>query len=352
MEIKGLKVILKGKGKILQKIDEIVTTGMVAAGKNVLEVENKTSEYTSSKHAIAVSSGSSALLLIYKYLKDKCNVTRIGIPTNTFYATYRMAEIAGLEPFLLPCHGLQINLDASKEIILREGLGAVTIVHNGGFMDPGLPEYTKWCKNNGVKLVEDCAHSIGSELNNIHSGNFGFAGAISFFATKTLTGGEGGIVLTSNNSFAEWARMYRNYGKSKAWVTYHEMEGENLRMNEFSAAVISVQLDYLEEILNERKAIADIYINSIPQKYRLDLPQEQTKFSWYKFPVFKDIKEDLAHFRINISGGIYDLPLHKQPIISVEMEDETLEHICLPIYQGMTDNEKVYLLESLKQLFN
>jgi len=199
--------------------------------------------------------------------------------------------------------------------------------------------------------LEDCAHSLGTSLNDVHSGIFGFAGAFSFFATKTVTGGEGGIVITDDRDFAEWARMYRNYGKSKPWVTYHEMEGENLRMNEFSAAVISVQLDNLEEILNEREEIANIYMNAIPERFRLRVPSELTSCSWYKFPVFIDRFDELKDAGIQPSGGIYDIPLHKQPIIGKDLSDSTAKHLCLPIYQGMTKIEKEYLEETITKIF-
>ena len=269
MKIKAFKVNLKGKKEIKSKFNDIINSGMLSMGDNVHEVENKISKMFNYEHAIGVSSGSAALLIIYKYIKKYYNVLRIGIPTNTFYATYRMAELAGLIPIILPCKGLHLDLDAIKYIVNRKRLDAVTAVHVGGFIDPSFKEFSKWCKLNKVQLIEDCAHSIGSKLRKTYSGNFGFAGAISFFATKTLTGGEGGIIVTNSNKFSKWANNYRNYGKSNPWISYHQMKGENLRMNEFSAAVISVQLDYFEDIMKERGEIANIYLDNIPEKYRI-----------------------------------------------------------------------------------
>lgn len=351
MEIKGLKVNIKGKKEISNKFKEILDTGMVAAGKNVREVEEKIIDIINCLDAVGVSSGSDALLLIYKYIHTKLNKKKIGIPTNTFYATYRMAEIAGLKPELLPCKNLFLDLEKAKITIQKKKLDVVTLVHAGGFIDPDLPDFAKWCRKNDVILIEDCAHSLGSKLKDKHCGNFGFAGAISFFATKTITGGEGGIVVTNDKKLSDWSKIYRNYGKKQSWVTYHESEGENLRMNEFSAAVISVQLDYLDQIIKERSEIAELYMRAIPEKYRISISKELTNCSWYKFPIFINLAEKLKASGINLSGGIYDVPLHLQPIIKKNISDKTTKHYCLPIYQGMTVNEKKYIKKTITKIF-
>ena len=351
MNIAGYNLRLKDQKKIIKSFEEIIKKGMISEGKYAEKLTEKLIKFTKSKYVIPVSSGSAALNIIFRYIKNKYKNTLIGIPSNTFYATYRMAEVAGLIPVILPCKELLLDFDLTKKILIKKNIKNVCIVHNGGFVDHKFDDFLIWCNKNNICLIEDCAHSLGSIYNKIHTGNFGIAGAFSFFSTKTIAAGEGGFITTNNSDVATFSNSYKNYGKKQKWVSFHEHKGENLRMNEFSAIVAYYRVVNIKKIINERNFLANEYSKIVPKDLRYNLSIKMNSCSWYKYPIYKNIIKELKKFNIGLSGGIYDLTLGEQPIINKKIKDRTYKHFCLPLYQGMTIREIDYILNSLRKIF-
>ena len=351
MEIKGYTLRLKDQKKIIKSFEEIINRGMISEGKYSEKLSEKLKNFTKSKYVIPVSSGSTALNIIFRYINNKYKNKVIGIPTNTFYATYRMAEVAGLKPVLLPCKELLLDFELTKKILIKKNIKNLCIVHNGGFVDEKFDEFLIWCNKKNICLIEDCAHSIGSTYNNTHTGNFGIAGAFSFFSTKTIAAGEGGFITTNNSDVASFSTTYKNYGKKEKWKSFHEFEGENFRINEFSAIVAYYQVLNIKKIINERKFLAKEYNKIIPKDLRYNLSKKMNSCSWYKYPIYTNITKELKKFNIGLSGGIYDLTLGQQPIINKIVKDQTYKHFCLPLYQGMTIKEIDHILNSLRKIF-
>jgi dTDP-4-amino-4,6-dideoxygalactose transaminase len=262
---------------------------------------------------------------------------------------------------------LSLSVATLKKAVTSKTAGVV-IVHIGGIISKDIGEIKSWCDKKGLWLFEDCAHAHGSEIYERKAGNFGIAGGYSFFATKVMTSGEGGMVVTNDKDFADKVKLLRNHGKEQPWVSYHTAVGSNWRMNEFSACVGVNQLSNLDKFIEWREKIVNVYNEILLQEkdLKIVLPQG-TKNSWYKYIVVlpkyiarEAIKSNLLKKEIKLQGGVYEVPLHQQPIMKAykkgkfPVADEFCSrHICLPLYYGMFIDEAKYvansLIESIKQ---
>ena len=362
-KIPPLKIYFSSEDKkeILVRIEECPSSGMLAQGKNVKEFEDEFAKYIDVKNAVAVNSGGSAIEISMRILnvKDK----EVLVPANTFFATASSVILAGGNPVFVDISKdtFSISLEHLKKSKTKNTVGVI-VVHIGGIITPEIESIKKWCDDNGLWLFEDCAHAHGSRLNGKMAGTFGIAGGYSFFATKVMTSGEGGMLVTNNNDFAKKAKILRDYGKTEPWVSFHTEIGANCRMSDISGVIGLVQLRKLDEFVNWREKVASLYTNKLKSLPGIKLILPKDKCSWYKYIVLLPSNIDREKLRIkmkeigvSLSGGVYDLPLHKQPVFkNVEAKDlkNTEEvcshHICLPIYYGMGNEEVEYVINALK----
>lgn len=347
--------------EILRRIDGCLSTGQVAQGSNVEEFEREFARFTGVRHAVAVSSGTSAIEIAMRILgvegKD------VLVPTNTFMSTASSVLLAGGRVRLVDAdpETFSVSLEGLKKAVTRDTVGVI-IVHIGGIITPQIEEIKKWCDANGMWLFEDAAHAHGSEIFGKKAGSFGVAGSFSFFATKVMTSGEGGMVVTDDDDFADKVRLLRNHGKPRPWVSYHTHLGSNWRMSEFSAAVGLSQLKRLNSFISSRERAAGIYSELLRDKSELTLVLPHGKSSWYKYIVLlprgvqrDKIKAAMKESGVSLSGGVYDTPLHRQPALgdvgtNFPLADDVCgRHICLPLYYGMMDEEVGYVVDTLAE---
>src|SRR2546426_11743174 len=144
---------------------------------------------------------------------------------------------------------------------------AAILVHIGGHIAFDSERIAAYCRANGIFLLEDCAHAHGASWNGVRPGAYGDAGVYSLYATKTISTGEGGVMVTRDPELAEFSRKFRNYGKFE-----HVVEGLNFRMSEFTAAIGLVQVDRLREIVARKNEVAGTVLDPVPSA-RLELPE-------------------------------------------------------------------------------
>jgi perosamine synthetase len=364
MRVPAARVVFDddARREILARIDDCLTTGMLAQGKYVREFEQRWAEYTGAKYAIAVNTGSSAIEICLRIIGVEGK--KVLVPVNTFAATATSVLLAGgrvkfvdIDPTTL-----SLSLRELESRLTPQTTGAI-IVHIGGVITPEIEEIASWCRDRGLWLFEDCAHAHGSENNGRRAGSFGIAGAYSFFATKVMTSGEGGMIVTSDEVIAQRAVRLRDHGKPEPWVSYHTDLGTNWRMSELNAAVALSQLARLDDFIAWRDRIARLYtelLRDVPQVTPIS-PNAGT--SWYKYILLLDakidrdkLKQSMAEQGVSLSGEVYSTPLHKQPIfkdMSHESfpvaEDFCRRHICLPLYYGMSQEEAEFVVDILKR---
>lgn len=256
-------------------LQAVLTSGMYAEGSFSTKAESMLEKEVGTPSAVVNSCGS-ALYLTYRWLVDQ-GVRKLYVQNNTFYATASTALEAGLEVVLVDssedCPSM--GYEALKETAAGETEKfAVCLTHVAGWLAKDYDKIAEYCDALGLFLVEDCAHALGVN----RAGTLGDVACWSFYPTKAVPAGEGGAVSTRVPELLAYVKSFRQYGKSvvDGVVTY--ATGMNLRMSEFDAAVLTVQLEHLPDILAHRRRDASV-LQSIAKCL---LTGES---NYYKFPV-------------------------------------------------------------------
>jgi dTDP-4-amino-4,6-dideoxygalactose transaminase len=181
-------------------------------------------------------------------------------PSNTFMATPLTAITAGARVEFVDCNreDLCMSFDDLERKVRLHRPKAVFLVHIGGHLAFDSERIAELCRAEGIVLLEDCAHAHGAEWNGRRAGTFGDAGVWSFAATKTISTGEGGMVVSRHEDALEFARAFRNYGKPE-----HAVHGLNFRLNEFTAALGIVQVERLDQIVAWKNQAASTHLDPL-----------------------------------------------------------------------------------------
>jgi len=299
--------------------DEIIRSERWSEGKFVKMFEEKWAEYNNA-YAVAFSSWAGAAMAALEFFNIKGKT--VLCPSNTFMATPLSIIKAGGSVEFVDCNkdDLCMSVDDLRQKIDIYKPVAIWVVHIGGHIAFQIEEIAKLCKEKGIILLEDCAHAHGTSWNGRKAGTWGDAGIYSFYATKTISTGEGGMLVTNNVDLVEFAKRYRNYGKFD-----YRVQGLNFRMNEFTAAIGCVQVDRLDEIVAWKNEYAQKYLDpNFPN--RVNFPEGMIS-GYYKYIVFDPIE--------NSTGKVYDKPCHRIMNKDYELPNTdwiAKNHWCVPIY--------------------
>lgn len=306
-------------------------------------------------HAVAVSSGTAALEISLRAI----GVTGrdVIVPANTFFATAEAALRAGARPVFADIDAETFALSpATVQAALTPQTAAVVLVHIGGLITPQVADIAKICAEQGVVLVEDAAHAHGASYDGQFAGSFGTAAGFSFFPTKVVTCGEGGMILTSSRDVDEQARIYRDQGKGSVSANHHVLHGYAWRMSEQAAVTGLVHLRRMPAFIERRREVAAQYDDALARLDGLEPLREPPgcRTNFYKYIAVLPASADRAAFKqklaadhaVRLAGEVYDLPLHLQPVFTEfagpplpVAEDLCARHICLPIHSDMTADE-------------
>ena len=243
-------------------------------------------------------------------------------PSNTFMATPLSVIKSGGNVEFVDCNknDLCMSYDDLKEKIDKYDPVAVWVVHIGGHIAFEIDQIAQLCKEKGIILLEDCAHAHGASWNGKRTGSWGDAGVYSFYATKTISTGEGGMLVTGNKDLIEFAKQYRNYGKFD-----YKVEGLNYRISEFTAALGCIQADRLEDIVAWKNQYAQQHLDNVYHN-RVQLPEGMVS-GYYKYIVFDPIEKS--------TGKVYDEPCHKIMKKNYDLPNTDWvadNHWCVPLY--------------------
>jgi perosamine synthetase len=345
-------------------IDETLRTGSLTLGPYTRELEDAFRARHEAPHAVAVSSGTSALEIILRTLGVE--EREVVVPANTFFATAAAVLHAGGTPRFADVAPDTMALSASTvEAVLGENTAGVILVHIGGLISPEVDAIRALCERRGLFLVEDAAHAHGSSLDDRPAGSFGIAAAFSFYPTKVMTTGEGGMIVTGDERIRDDAHIYRDQGKAGFLGGDHVRLGYAWRMSELHAAVGLVQLRRLDEFIKIRREVADQYDEGLAGiegvAPLVSSPGSETNY--YKYIAMLDpgidrqvIKQALKEEHgVSLSGEVYASPLHHQPVFAglhegalPVAEDVCRRHVCLPIHSDMTRDEAAHVITSVR----
>jgi perosamine synthetase len=275
--------------------------------------------------AVAFASWSGAALAILEYAGVRGET--VLCPSNTFMATPLLAERAGARVQFVDCNrdDLCLSFADFERKVHEHRPKAAFLVHVGGHLAFESDAIAELCRAEGIYLIEDCAHAHGADWNGRRAGTWGDAGVWSFAPTKTISTGEGGMVVSADPDLVEFARTFRNYGKPE-----HVVPGLNLRLNEFTAAVGVLAVERLDEIVAWKNAAARELLDPV-HPARLRLPDGMTS-GLYKYVVFEEIERS--------TGKVYDVPCHRIMGHAVDLPNSDWvaeSHWCVPLYYRPAD---------------
>ena len=299
--------------------DEVIDSQQWSHGAMVARFEAAWAEWNGIE-AVALSGWAGGALAALEYAGVRGRT--VLCPSNTFIATALAIRAAGGEPVFVDCNrdDLCLSADDLEAKIERHRPRACVLVHIGGHLAFESERIATICRDAGVFLLEDCAHAAGASWHGRRPGTFGAAGVYSLYATKTISTGEGGVLVSGDRDLLAFARAFRDYGKPD-----HVVQGLNFRMSEFTAALGLVQVQRLEEIVRWKNAVARAVLD---HRYpgRLEVPEGMTS-GLYKYIVFDRLERS--------SGRVYAEPCHRimgtgDDLPNTDWVAES--HSCVPLY--------------------
>ncbi len=358
---------------------EVLDSGWLTTGERTLAFEAAVAEATGSRHAVAVNSATAALHLALEAIGVGAG-DEVIVPTYTFASCGEVVSYLGARPRLADSDRDTFNITAETiEAQLRPSTKAVIVVHFGGLMGDMGP-ILDLCAAHDVAVIEDAAHAIPASRDGRAAGTWGTAGALSFYATKTVTTGEGGMLLTDDERIADRARVMRLHGISRdAWKRYtasgnwfYEIEDVGFKYNltDLAAAIGLVQLARAEEMRLARERVAAAYGERLAGGRLADLvvlPASaglDTVHAWHLYPIriaaHAGIDRATVIERLSAAGigtSVHFIPLHLHPYYQRTFgygrddlpiaADEYQREISLPIYPDLTTSEIDRVCESL-----
>jgi perosamine synthetase len=243
-------------------------------------------------------------------------------PSNTFMATPLAAVHAGAGVQFVDCNRSDLCMSFAdfEAKVAQHRPRAAIVVHIGGHIAFEIEQIAALCRAEGIFLIEDCAHAHGAAWHGRRPGTCGDAGLWSFYATKTVSTGEGGMLVSHHPDLLDFARAFRNYGKPD-----HAISGLNLRLSEFTAALGLVQTERMEEIVAFKNGAARRWLDRA-HPGRLKLPDGMVS-GLYKYIVFDEIERS--------TGKVYDTPCHRIMGYRDKLPNSDWvsgHHWCVPLY--------------------
>lgn len=378
--------------EIERAVCEQMASGMYIGGAAVENFEKKFAAYIGVKHAIAVNSGTDALVIAMKALGIGEGDEVITTPF-TFFATAETIAMVGATPVFCDVEEDTYNIDASKiEGKITAKTKAILPVHIFG-QPAEMAKIQTIADRYGLKVIEDACQAVGAAIGDKMVGSIGDLGCFSFFPTKNLGGfGDGGMIITNSDELNVICRAYREHGgaqngaKARALLTgieddlaggksgdalynpykyYNYLIAYNSRLDAIQARVLDIKLDRLEGFNRRRTEIAEKYNEAFRNIPGIQLPviRDGVKTVWHQYAFRCDNKdgmgEHLAALGIG-SAAFYPVPLHLQKAFTdlgyqpgdlPAAEKITRQTVCLPIFPELTEEEIEAVIEGVKSFY-
>lgn len=341
----------------LDAVRRVLASGMMAQGPEVQAFEEEFSAALGGGgHAVAVNSGTSALHLLMVALGLGPG-DEVVVPSFTFAATANCVAFTGATPVFADIDPLTFTLDPES---VRACIGPRTVgvipVHLYGH-PADLTSLTGLCDGHGLWLVEDAAQAHLATWDGRAVGTWGTAGTFSFYPTKNMTSGEGGMIVTADDRVARTTRLLRNQGQERRYE--NEVVGLNNRMTDIHAAIGRVQLEALPERTATRQANAKFFDSNLRGVSVPSVDSRATHvYHQYTIRVDATSRDDFADelARRGVATGVYyPTPVHRLPAyrLSLDLPETELaakEVLSLPIYPSLSESERAFVAEAVNDV--
>ena len=352
----------------IEMVNKVLNSDVYSIGPMLEEFEKKIREYVGVKHAIGVNSGTSALHLLVRALGigegDEVITTPFSFVASTNCFLFERAK-----PVYVDIDPLTYNIDVDKiEEKITEKTKAILPVDVFG-QPVNMKKVMELAKKYNLKVIEDSAEALGSEYDGIPAGTLADGGVYAFYPNKQITTAEGGMIVTNDDEVAELCRSMRSQGRGNTgfWL-HHERLGYNYRLSELHAALGAAQMERLDEIIEKRNKVAQMYNERLSQIEGIHIPyidKNVTKMSWFVYVIRLEDGMDRNRFMKRLlEHGIacrpYFTPIHLQPYM-VEMfgfkrgdfpvTDRISAHsLAIPFYTNLSEKEIDYVCDTIRKI--
>lgn len=375
-------VLLSGpnlSGNELKYVKDCIDTGWVSSvGSYVTDLESSVSEYTGSKYAVAMSSGTTALHLSLKIL-NICKDDYVIAPNLTFIATLNAIKYTNATPILLDVDekSWQIDLDLLEKFLKNKTsqingkcrynedgkiIKAIVAVHVLGNMCD-MNRLVKICDEHNILLIEDAAESLGSKYHGKHSGTFGKIGCFSFNGNKIITCGGGGMIVTDDENIAKKAKHLSTQAKADSFEYFHDEIGYNYRLTNVSAAIGLAQMEQLDKFVQNKHFIKNFYIDSLKDVGDIKFQEvsDDVSSNWWLFTI-RSKKQKLLLQSLNKNKlqsrpfwiPMNNLPMFKENLYITEKNISDLIYqtaLSIPCSTNINEEELLRVVDCIKKEF-
>lgn len=345
------------------RVLEVLDSGHLVAGRWVAQFERAFGAYVGARHAVATSSGTTALMVALEAAEVPLG-SRVVTTPLTFGATAHSIVHRGAHPVFVDIDPATYNLDPARVAEALERIPdvrALVVVHLYGLPAPLAP-LLDLATRYGLTVIEDAAQAHGARYRGRHVGTFGSAGAFSFYPSKNVTTGEGGIVVTDDPDLAQRARRLVDGGQSDPYV--YEAVGYNFRMTEVAGALGVGQLEHLEERLARRRSNAQRLTRGLEDLDWLVVPTEPPDciHAYHQYTIRVPGVRDRLRRHLEERGiatrVYYPVPLHQTPayrrlgygdVRCPEAERAAAEVLSLPVHPALGDDEVDRIIHEVRR---
>lgn len=343
------------------RVIEALRSGWISTGPFVGQFEEVVGRTFGSRHALAVSNGTTALHLAYLALGLRAG-DEVIIPAFSYLAAANVAIQLGLVPVFADVDKSTYCLTADTvSRVVTDRTRAIVAIHTYGSMCD-VDAITDVVRSSGIFVIEDSAEAMGSKLRGRFAGTIAPIGTLSFHAAKTITTGEGGMVLSTDDTLAESMRSWRTHGSTHTRY-WHDVPGHNFRMGNLQAAFGCAQMEHWETVVNERRALVERYATELVGRVGIAVQQpgdDVDPLVWaiaveldpLVYPQGRDaVLKEMADRGVECRNGFYSpsqMPLYAPYRCDTPVSDRLARNvISLPTHVGLTGSEIDRVVETL-----
>jgi perosamine synthetase len=348
-------------------VNEVLRSGMLVQGEYVAKLEKEFAKYHSVRNAIAVSNGTASLHLALKVLGIGPG-DEVIVPAFSYIATANVVELVGATCVFVDIDHNTFNIDVNEiEHKITTRTRAIIPVHEFG-LSCDIEQVSAIAAAHNISVIEDAACALGAKQNGKFVGTFGLLGSFSLHPRKSITSGEGGILLTNDDDIALKLTVLRNHGiQSQNGIMDFVEAGFNYRMTDFQAALAFSQFQRLDSILEYKNALADVYYSVLNNKKVL-LPwrPDDRNHTWQTFHLLLDASLNqretikiLAGQNIGTNYGAQCIPAQTYYTKKYKLDAARLfpnaykaytKGLAIPIYERLSKDEIIYIAQTINNL--
>jgi perosamine synthetase len=350
----------ESRARITAQIDEILDTGQLMFGRHTDNLEKGFEELVGVKHAVSVNSCTTALTISLQYLDVAGG--EVLVPSGSFVTDISSILMAGATPVMVDIDPETLSFDlADLKRKITASTRAIIWVHLTGIISAKYQAFLDIAKHHDLTVIEDAAHAHGSRIDNKTAGSLGHVGCFSFYPTKIMTSGTGGMLTTDDEALANFAREMRIFGKDLKSGEIKHLASDWF-LDEIRACIASNQLLDLPDMIRRRREAAIAYrmaLSNQPNIRLIDEP-DSSQPAYYQFAVFLDDPVDANTIRSRLKSeyGIEAKPIykptHEEPVFKKYDKGDLLQtkrimdnSLCLPMHPEVTVEDAAFISQSL-----